>query len=137
MANQARQIELAQQMLTKARQDLQASAQLMLNEQISNEIIGFHVQQTIEKALKAILIKHGVEYDFTHDLAVLFRQVVKQGFFAPATLEDIATLTPFAVQFRYGLLTDDEDFDRKTAHQLGSRFVQWAEHIINVPDSKE
>ena len=58
----------------------------------------FHAQQAAEKALKAVLIKRGISIRKTHDLEELHRLV--GGDFEPSA-EELAPLTPYAVQSRY------------------------------------
>jgi HEPN domain-containing protein len=36
--------------------------------------VGLHAQQTVEKALKAVLIQRGIDYPFTHDLGLLIER---------------------------------------------------------------
>lgn len=125
-----RQQELARLLLQKARQDFDAARNFSAADKIADEIIGFHAQQAIEKALKAILTCAGVEFEFTHDLALLLEEVEKLGHKSPATSDDVEELTPFAVQFRYSILGEDEPFDRQAAAQLAEKFVEWARDVI-------
>lgn len=74
-----RQQELARLILQKARQDLVLVKNVSTSEEVADEIIGFHVQQAIEKALKAVLTRLGVQYEYTHDLSVLYQQVENVG----------------------------------------------------------
>lgn len=57
-----RQRELARIYLEKAHQDLVWVEPVGDSAKIADEIIGFHIQQTIEKALKAVLTSLGCEY---------------------------------------------------------------------------
>ncbi len=73
---------------------------------------GFHLQQTVEKSLKAWLALKGLDYPKTHDLSLLF------GLLEDAS-EDIEPfwrlvgLNPFAVQFRYEVAgADFPDFEQ-------------------------
>lgn len=128
-----RQQELARLMLQKARQDLEATRNLSRAANVADEIAGFHVQQTIEKALKAVLTRLGLEYEYTHDLSVLFQQVEAVGIDMPTGLPAVEELTAFAVQFRYALYEDDEGFDRQAGARLAENFVAWAERLVEAP----
>jgi len=72
-------------------QDLKA-AKLLINEDGMQEATLFHLQQAIEKALKAYLIWRAVNFPHTHDLEILvdFDQ-----------LDSVTTMTDFAVAGRY------------------------------------
>jgi HEPN domain-containing protein len=128
-----RRQELARLMLQKARQDLEATRSLSRAANVADEIAGFHVQQAIEKALKAVLTRLGLEYEYTHDLSVLFQQVEAVGIDMPAGLPAVEELTAFAVQFRYALYEDDEGFDRLAGAGLAENFVAWAERLVETP----
>ena len=62
---------------------------------------GFHVQQAIEKLLKALLSQLSIEYKFTHDLNQLELQLKDAGEALPAALEDFSSIGTFAVTHRY------------------------------------
>lgn len=51
----------------KAADDAKAMQLLASNQEISDEIVGFHAQQAVEKWLKAVLGYQGVEFEYTHD----------------------------------------------------------------------
>ncbi|HXR60842.1 MAG TPA: HEPN domain-containing protein [Solirubrobacterales bacterium] len=59
----------------KASDDATAMQLLAKNQEISDEIIGFHAQQAVEKWLKAVLGSRGVEFEYTHDLHRLIAEV--------------------------------------------------------------
>ena len=56
---------------------------------------GFHVQQAIEKLLKALLSQLSIEYKFTHDLNQLELQLKDAGEALPAALEDFSSIGTF------------------------------------------
>ena len=56
---------------------------------------GFHVQQAIEKLLKALLSQLSIEYKFTHDLNQLELQLKDAGEALPAGLEDFSSIGTF------------------------------------------
>lgn len=63
--------EVAKLLLQKAREDLSAAQVLVATEDQADHIIGFHLQQAVEKALKSILAEHAIEIPRTHDLGYL------------------------------------------------------------------
>ena len=99
-SREIRQQGLARLLLQKARQDLALVQNVGDNETIADEIVGFHVQQTVEKAIKAVLTRLGIQYEYTNDLSLLYQQVEDAGADPPATLDALEELVPFAVQFR-------------------------------------
>ncbi len=61
-------------LLKKADSDLKIVNLMRISKdyEIDFEIYMFHLQQAVEKFLKAILIKNEIEYMRTHDLEILF-----------------------------------------------------------------
>ncbi len=54
--------------LIKAKQDLVLVEQVINNPDVSDEIKHFHLQQSVEKALKSLLSFKGVQFPKTHDI---------------------------------------------------------------------
>jgi HEPN domain-containing protein len=105
--------EHARVLLRMAHKDFNALTGMLDSTLFADEIFGFHVQQAIEKGLKAWLCARGIVYPPTHDLARLLTLLEKAG----ADIEQFWTLvqfTIFAVQARYeeGLADLDEPLER-------------------------
>ena len=91
-------------------------------------MIGFHAQQAVEKAVKAALVLHGVEFPRSHDLDFLLARAEGRGLGVPDRIEDAAWLTPWAAQLRY-----DEaaaPLDRGGAIDAASSAVRWARSLL-------
>lgn len=63
--------------------------------------IGFHAQQAVEKLLKAVLASFDVVPEEHHDLARLLAQLRLLDRTTADALPGIATLSPYAAQYRY------------------------------------
>jgi HEPN domain-containing protein len=131
-SREIRQQELARLLLQKARQDLTLIVQVGDDETIADEILGFHTQQAVEKAIKAVLTRLGVQYEYTHDLSLLYQQVEDAGVDPPSSPDAVEELGPFAVQLRYALFAD-LDFDREAGVALAQEFIDWAHAAIEIP----
>lgn len=132
-SREVRQQELARLLLQKARQDLDLVVSVADSETVADEIIGFHIQQAIEKSIKSALTRLGVQYEFTHDLSILYRQVENNGLTPPSSIDAVEELTIFAVQFRYLLYEEEQGFNRNAALTLAEKYVEWANSIIELP----
>ena len=92
------------------------------------DVAGFHLQQTVEKALKAWLALKGIDYPRTHDLNPLLGLLEDQG----ECIEPFWTLlelNPFAVQFRYEL--PGEDFSNfEQLAQLTERLLEQVRSLV-------
>lgn len=111
--------------LRKAEQDLEALEVLHERGGIAAAVLGFHAQQAVEKALKAVLIAHGWPGRRTHDLKFLLDDSAQHGIDVPADVAAARWLTPWAVELRYDDFLDDE-LDRNAAAAGARAAVVWA-----------
>ncbi|MBM3242465.1 HEPN domain-containing protein [Candidatus Poribacteria bacterium] len=65
------------------------------------EDLCFNAQQAAEKAIKALLIKHGVEFHYVHVLTELLTSLEGAGQQIPESVRRAGNLTRFAVFTRY------------------------------------
>ena len=94
-------------------------------------LVAFHAQQAIEKALKAALVAVAVEFPKTHDLEQLVELAADAGLAWPAELDKVLEFTPFATQGRYPGFDDPitrADVDEAIA--MAEKVVVWAKGEI-------
>lgn len=107
------------------------------SEDVLLEDLCFEAQQSVEKAVKALLIFYDMDYPYTHDLADLLSSL-KENIDAniPDTVEQIPRLTRYAVAARYpgpsGTVTE-EDYDR--ALKIAKETLEWASQLIEKSKS--
>jgi HEPN domain-containing protein len=123
------QFEEAQLLLRKAREDADAVAKLAPDGNTADAIVGFHAQQAVEKALKAVLAAFGEDFPWTHDLRYLIERLGDLETPPPSSLHEVRVLAPWAVEFRYGETIDDP-LDREQAGELVTETIAWAEAQI-------
>ena len=58
-------------LLARARDDLYVVRRLAAEPDVPGWVLGFHAQQSVEKALKAVLSAAGITYPRTHNLVML------------------------------------------------------------------
>ena len=73
----------------------------MRRETASREIVDFLCQQAFEKYLKALLVRHQIEFPKTHDIAKLLDRVAAVNANMAESLRNADALTPFGVDMRY------------------------------------
>jgi hypothetical protein len=88
---------------------------------------GFHVQQAVEKLLKALLSQLSIEYKLIHELDYLTAQLKDAGEILPDTLVDFSKIDTFAVRNRYDELLEFHVLDRAAAIET-VRLIR--EHVV-------
>ena len=121
--------EVAQLLLQKAREDLSAAQVLVATEDQADHVIGFHLQQAIEKALKALLALQEIEIPRTHDLGYLIEQVGSLEIEVPAPVASSDWLTPWGVLFRYD--DNPEGLNRDKALEAATAAIGLAEQLLD------
>lgn len=86
----------------RADHDLKIGKDEMLTDDASTDMICFHMQQCVEKYLKAFMIAHGKEITKTHILSLLIQQCIEidEDFNGLFEIE-ADRLTMYAVEVRY------------------------------------
>jgi HEPN domain-containing protein len=110
----------------KAGEDVKAMRLLARDHSISDEIVGFHAQQAVEKWLMAVLGAGGIEFEYTHDLRRLIGEVTSTGIAFPFDTPQVIALTEHAVPLRYDELLDTEPLDREATVVLVEELGRWA-----------
>lgn len=110
----------------KAGDDARAMKLLADDHSISDEIVGFHAQQAVEKWLKAVLGARGIEFEYTHDLRRLIGEVTSAAVDFPFETPEVIALTEHAVPLRYDELLDTEPLDREATVALVEEIGRWA-----------
>ena len=127
------QREEAERFMRLARRDEAAFLALLASATVDFAVACFHAQQAVEKALKAVMFLHGVEFRRTHDLEELSGTLADAGVSIPLEEDELRRLTPYAVEFRY----DDEPMPLVSPEQsiaYTSRVLAWADKILaNFP----
>jgi HEPN domain-containing protein len=118
--------EDAREWISRARSDLALAR--AKPEGVYLEDLCFHAQQSAEKAIKALLIWHGIEFPYVHDLAALLTLVEKATGDLPDSIRQAERLTQFAVETRYpGAAPPVREGEYQEAIGLASEVLRWAE----------
>ena len=122
--------ELARTLLGKAEIDLVNASVLCNSSQRNREGVGFHVQQAVEKSLKAILAFHQIHYPKTHLISGLVRLASDNDIELPDTFRESDRYTIYAMGFRYDELGPDEEFDFDEAVTHATECVTFAKSLL-------
>lgn len=124
--------ELAALLARKATEDAVALREFAANTEIADSVLGFHAQQAIEKWLKAVLARHSVDFEYTHDLRHLIALVEGTSLEFPFDTPAVVRLTEYAVPLRYDELLDAVPLDREVAVKLVSEVGGWASDVLDA-----
>lgn len=97
----------AESLLGRAEGGAQMLADLHQTSRTPDWGLGFHAQQAVEKAIKAVLTCNQVKYPHTHDLVLLLNLLAHHGLPLPPKMEVFPLLTPFGTVMRYESLPTD------------------------------
>lgn len=96
-----RSLEIAHTWLQRARSDLLLAKTALNTPGVLPEDACFHAQQSVEKALKALLIQRHVAFPRTHVLETLLDLLKAVGVDVPLAVDEAFVLTQYAVETRY------------------------------------
>jgi HEPN domain-containing protein len=119
--------EVAGLLLQKAREDLSAAQALIATEDQADHVIGFHLQQAVEKALKSVLADRAVEIPRTHDLGYLVELLESFDIEIPEAITSSDWLTPWGVLFRYD--SNSDTLDRNKGLEAATATIGLAEQL--------
>jgi HEPN domain-containing protein len=120
--------EVAKLLLQKAREDLSAAQALVATENQADHVIGFHLQQAVEKALKAVLAEQMTEIPRTHDLGYLVELLENLEIEVPEPVASSDWLTPWEVLFRYD--DNPDDLDRDKALEAATATISFSDQLV-------
>ena len=123
--------EFAEMLLQKASEDARAMHRLMEDELSADWIVGFHAQQAVEKAIKAVLSEKGIEHPFTHDIMRLMELLPTTRIASPPDAGDLPALSPYGAILRYEKpQPKTEPLNRTWAKECVRRTLEWASKLL-------
>ena len=115
--------------MNRARSNLARAANRLAG--VYLEDLCFDAQQAAEKAVKALLIRRGVEFPYVHDLGRLLSLLEGAGEPIPDVVRQVQDLTAYATTARYP--GDDEpvsDEEYAKALLIAESAVRWVEERL-------
>jgi len=132
-------LEAARRMLRMAERNLRLVKAVVDNTVIDDSLVGFDVQQAMEKSLKAWLAAVGAEYPFSHDLGLLLDRLRREGQ-KVESFRKLAAYSLFAVQMRYDDFGESEaateGMDRPTVLQDARALFDHVARVIQSAESR-
>ncbi|WP_172601821.1 HEPN domain-containing protein [Sulfuricystis thermophila] len=126
-------IDFARLLLDKARDDAYVVVRLCDDPAAPDWVIGFHAEQAVEKAMKAMLASREIEYPRTHNIAMLIELLRQNTLPVPPEADELPRLVPFGVALRYDDAAGEENFplDRTWARRMVSATIAWVERQLD------
>lgn len=116
--------------------DLKLVEKNLQEEEIREQLLLFHLQQAVEKFLKSLLSFYQVEFPRIHDLSEIIELCEETGITLPEYIGEFISLTPYAVEFRYGLMIE-ETLDLNYYYQKVLEFKKMVEKIIQDKEQED
>lgn len=119
---------IARELTAKAQLDLNTVSELLSKSDlhlIGKKIIGFHLQQAVEKSTKSLLAWNDIVYEYNHNLKNLFKLVNARLSPIPPRFKPLLRLTPYATGLRYVAMVSPELFDCEAMLVLASDYMDW------------
>jgi len=126
------QRQLPDRLLRKAAADLTAARALADDPDQADEVVGFHVQQAVEKSVKAVLSWLQIDYPLTHDIDFLVRLLTRRDAPVPGALLEARWVSMWGVVTRYEDI--ETVLDRVEAIEVATITIAWAREVVPVPD---
>lgn len=120
---------VAETFLSVALRDELALRVLAASPGVHDSMVGYHAQQAVEKALKAVLSAADVPFRRTHDIAELLDLLADAGLAVPPHADRLDELNPYAVEARYGMV-DPQCLDREETGRMVVEVIEWAREVI-------
>jgi HEPN domain-containing protein len=125
--------EYAELLIQKAREEFGAAQTLVATEDYAAHVVGFLLQQAVEKAMKSVLAAREIEIPYTHNLGDLLKRFESAGIAVPPSLASAEWLTPWGVTFRYDDPSEGLDLDKGL--KAATAAIALAEGILGEDDS--
>jgi len=122
--------------LSRARSNLAVARHPIVG--VDLEDLCFEAQQAAEKAIKAVFVKRGETFPFSHDLDRLLGLLKTNGLKVPLYVANAKELTQYAHVTRYpglGVVVSVRSYRR--AVRIATAAVQWAKRLVEPPARKQ
>lgn len=117
--------------LARARSDLALAQVALATPNVLLEDTCYHTQQCAEKALKALLVLHRIDFPRTYVLETLLDLLKKADLVVPLLVDEAVELTQYAVQARYpGAWEPVTRTEVAFAIRVATWVLDWAESQI-------
>jgi len=87
--------------LDRARSNLERAKVEKKSRFIKYEDMCFDCQQCVEKSLKALLVFKQIEFEWTHNIGILIKNLEEKDIAVPDSVKKSASLSVYAVRTRY------------------------------------
>ncbi|MCY3871041.1 MAG: HEPN domain-containing protein [Gemmatimonadetes bacterium] len=114
--------------INRARSNLAIARTLVSNAYF--EDLCFDAQQAAEKAIKAVMIRRGIDFPYIHDLERLLTILKSDGQAIPEELWRAVELTVYATITRYPGTAPVSAKDHAEAIEIAEMVLRWAEDQI-------
>jgi len=120
--------EYAQDWLKRAKSNIARAKLGKSSEEVFYEDLCFDIQQSVEKAFKAVCVLENVVFPKTHNIAYLIELLEEKGINVPEQILESKILNDYAVESRYpGDYEPVEEEDYLRAIEIADDVLNWVE----------
>lgn len=129
-----------QQWIEYAEQDYQ-SAHILLQSHLYNPCL-YHIQQSIEKCLKAVIVEHELEFQRTHSIRGLVNILMQADILVDIDEDDIDLIDSIYMPVRYPLGSALPHFEPDQAIcqrclQIAECIRNWKDEVLSEPEEQD
>jgi HEPN domain-containing protein len=127
---------LHQKWLDRSRSNLERARvdSFSRNIHILYEDMCFDCQQSVEKALKGLMVFKNIEFEWTHDIGTLIKTLEDNSVEVPDKIKKSASLSVYAVRTRYpGEEEPVTKQDFQEALNLADNVFEWVKNKLEAP----
>ncbi len=129
---------LHHQWFDRARSNLERARMDKFSRHILYEDMCFDCQQSVEKALKALMVSRNIQFEWTHQIGVLIKALEDNQIGVPDNIKKSASLSVYAVRTRYP--GDEEPVSKdefQEALNIADSVFNWVEEKLKEADETE
>lgn len=127
--------EITLKWLGRAQSDCNLAELAINSDKVELEDVCFHLQQCVEKALKAILISKNQEFPYSHSIGLMIKKLEDIDIKVPDYVRDGLSLSAYAVETRYpGEWTPIEKEEAEGAMVIAKNILYWVKTYLGIEE---
>lgn len=121
---------VASTLFERAAEDLKVARKLSQHPELGDSVVGFYLQQVVEKSLKVALASRDVQFPMmAHDLEFLLTLAAEHDIEPPPEVIGAGWLTPWGTTYENAEASPGT-LNHRSAFEVGDVAIRWAEDLL-------